>query len=291
MSTILPAETVVPKSRVQLLFHGAGRIADRVLPLGSAGREVWQSRELLRALVARNLKMRYKRSMLGFVWALLNPLFTVVILVAVFRFVFRLSVPDYWAFLLSGYFAWVFVLHTVGACASVVRDHSYMMRTLAFPSDVLVLSTVLARFIEFLAELTLVVVLLAVFRHHALPLSLVVLPIVAVIHLCMTLALAFPVAALAVFFQDVQHALPVAFTLLGYLSPVYYPLSQIPEQWRPLFQLNPFASVIPLFHAVLYEGAFPSPLRLLLTGIGVLVLLALGVGLFRWKRPYFAEVV
>ena len=122
MPSPLPAGTVIPKSRMQLLFQNASGTAKRSLPLGVLNGPVWQSRELLRALVARNLKMRYKRSVLGFVWALLNPLFTVAILVAVFRFVFRLAVEDYWAFLLSGYFAWIFVLHTVGACASVVRE-------------------------------------------------------------------------------------------------------------------------------------------------------------------------
>lgn len=291
MPSPLPAATVVPKSRMQLLFQHARGTAKRSLSIGIPSGPVWQSRELLRALVARNLKMRYKRSVLGFVWALLNPLFTVAILVAVFRFVFRIAVEDYWAFLLSGYFAWIFVLHTVGACASVVRDHSYMTRTLAFPTDVLVLSTVLARFIEFLAELLLVAILLAIFRHGAVPLSYIALPFIVVIHLCMTLALAFPVAALAVFFHDVQHALPVAFTLLSYLSPVYYPLSYIPEAWRDLFRLNPFANVLPLFHAVLYEGVVPSAWSLALTALASLVLLAIGVKLFRWKRGYFAEVV
>lgn len=276
---------------MQLLFQRLGRGARRVLPLGIFGGPIWNSRELLRALVARNLKMRYKRSALGFVWALLNPLFTVVILVAVFRFVFRLAVPDYWAFLLSGYFAWIFVLHTVGACASVVRDHSYMTRTLAFPSDVLVLSTVLARFIEFVAELSLVAILIAVFKHHGVPLSYLALPLIALIHLCMTLALAFPVAALAVFFQDVQHALPVAFTLLGYLSPVYYPLSYIPERWQGIFRLNPFADVIPLFHRVLYEGQLPSLTATAFTALAAVLLLFIGLWLFRWKRDYFAEVV
>lgn len=291
MSSSLSAGDLSSKPRVQLLFQRLEDGVGRVLPLGILEGPVWNSRELLRALVARNLTMRYKRSVLGFVWALLNPLFTVVILVAVFRYVFRLSVQDYWAFLLSGYFAWIFVLHTVGACASVIREHSYMTRTLAFPSDVLVLSTVLARFVEFLAELALVAILIAIFKHHGVPLSYIALPLVAAIHLCITLALAFPVAALSVFFQDVQHALPVAFTLLGYLSPVYYPLSYIPARWQTLYRLNPFANVLPLFQTVLYEGRIPGIAALALTGGVSLLLLVVGVRRFRWKRAYFAEVV
>lgn len=276
---------------MQLLFHRLSDGSPVAATLRRFGGPVWESRELLRALVLRNLKMRYKRSVLGFVWALLNPLLTVVILVAVFRYVFRLAVEDYWAFLLSGYFAWVFFLHTIGSCASVIRDHSYMTRTIAFPADVLVLSTVLARFIEFLAELVLVAVLLALFRHEGVPLAFVALPLVALLHLLVTLALAFPVAALAVFFHDVQHALPVAVTLLSYLSPVYYPFAYIPERWQPFFLLNPFATILPLFHRVLYDGLLPTLPQLAGTAALAVVLVVLGVRLFRWKRGYFAEVV
>jgi ABC-type polysaccharide/polyol phosphate export permease len=260
-------------------------------PAGSREPTVWEYRELLRALVVRNLKMRYQRSTLGFVWALLNPLLTVVILVGVFRYVFRITVQDYWAFLLSGYFAWVFVVHTVAACASVIREHSYMTRTLAFPSDVLVLSLALARFVELAVELALIAIVLAIYRHGGVPLAYVALPLLMVLLLLVTLSVAMPTAALGVFFHDVQHALPVALTLLGYLSPVYYPISYVPESWQALYRINPFANILPMFQGVLYEGRFPSASSLLLTSLAAAALCAVGIRLFRWKRAYFAEVI
>ena len=267
--------------------------SSRALPttIRPADRSIWDSRALLRALVVRNIKMRYKRSILGFLWALLNPLLTVVILVGVFRYVFRVTVEQYWAFLLSGYFAWVFVLHTLGACAGVVRDHAYMTRSLAFPSDVLIISTVVARFVEFVAELAMVAIILAVFLHHGIPAAYVALPLVMVLHLAITLAVAYPIAALSVFFTDVQHALPVGLTLLSYLSPVYYPLSFIPGNWQALYRLNPFANVLSMFHGVLYRGTFPAGDDVVRAVVWSGVLLTLGVQLFRWKRAYFAEVV
>jgi homopolymeric O-antigen transport system permease protein len=253
-------------------------------------REIWNFRELARALVARNLKMRYQRSILGFAWALLNPMLTVVVLVVMFGTILRIQVESYWAFLISGYFPWVFVMHTLSTSASQVTSHSYMARSLAFPSEVLVLSGVLSRLVEFCAEALLVVIALAIFFHGRVPPSFVLLPIVIVIQVVLTTGLALPIAALGVFFHDVQHALPVALTLLSYLTPVYYPLSYIPEGARAVYSLNPFVGLISLYHAVLYEGRIPSVMEFLVPAMASLACFAIGLVLYRWKRAYFAEV-
>jgi homopolymeric O-antigen transport system permease protein len=257
---------------------------------GFAG-EVWEYRELMRALVARNLKMRYQRSLLGFGWALLNPLMTVLVLVVVFGAILKIQVDQYWAFLISGYFPWVFVMHTLGTSAGQVTSHSYMARSLAFPSEVLVLSGVLSRLVEFLAEMLLVVVGLAIFLHHGVPLSFLLLPFVVLIQVILTTGLALPVAAMGVFFQDVQHALPVVLTLLSYLTPVYYPLSYVPERLRLVYDLNPFVGLIRLYHELLYEGKIPTAGEFVVPLVASLVCFGFGLILYRWKRAYFAEVV
>ena len=253
--------------------------------------ELWEYRELLRALVVRNLKMRYQRSLLGFGWALLNPLMTVIVLVVVFDAILRIQVEQYWAFLISGFFPWVFVLHTLGTSSGQITSHSYMARSLAFPSEVLVLSGVLSRLVEFAAELLLVVLVLVALRHQGVPAAFLLLPFVVAIQVVLTTGLALPVAALGVFFQDVQHALPVALTLLSYLTPIYYPLSYVPERFRMLYGLNPFVGLINLYHAILYEGRVPSLLEFLVPVLVSLLCFGVGLLLYRWKREYFAEVV
>src|SRR5262245_52470797 len=175
-----------------------------ITPTSGTPSSVWKSRELLWALVARNLRMRYQRSALGFLWALLNPLLTTLILVGVFRYIFRVQLPQYWTFFISGYFAWIFLVHSVTACSGTIREHSYMTRTLAFPSDVLVLSTLAARCVEFIIEILLVAVALAIFRHGGVPWSYALLPFAILLLAGMALALAYPVAAVSVFFQDTE---------------------------------------------------------------------------------------
>jgi len=269
---------------VEIVYDAAGR-RPPMLP------DLWRHRELLSRLVARNLKMRYQRSVLGFVWTLLNPLATIAILVMVFHYIIRIGVAEYWAFLVSGYFAWVFLQHTVATSAGVITDHSYMTRSLAFPAEILVLSSVLARLVEYLAELAIVVVALVVFHHHGIPVSMLLLPLIVVIHVLLAIGLAMPIAAAAVFFKDVQHAVPVGLMMLGYLAPVYYPLSLVPERFRTVYLLNPVAGVLALYHEILYEGRLPSPMLLVGSAALATVVCVIGVGLFRRQRTLFAEII
>ena len=258
---------------------------------GGAVRELWDYRELLIALVERNLKMRYQRSLLGAVWTLLNPLLTGLVLVGVFSVILRIQTPQYWAFLISGYFAWVFTLNTLGMSASLVSGHSYMTRSVAFPAEVLVVSAVASRFIELSIEMVLVVVVLASARHEGLTIGLVALPLVMVLHALLTAGVVFPIVALGVFFEDVQHAVPVALTMLTLVSPVYYPMSYVPENWQPVLALNPFAGLLTLYHVTLYDGRLPTLSELAIPTVMTLVVCTLGLTLFRWKRAYFPEVV
>jgi ABC-type polysaccharide/polyol phosphate export permease len=252
---------------------------------------VWAFRELLRRLVGRNLKIRYQRSALGFLWALLNPLAMIGIMVLVFGLILRMGVEHYWAFLASGYFAWVFTLHSLTTSTYAIKQHAAIARGVAVPADVLVLSEVAARYVEFLVEIVLVTIVLAALHHRGVPASFALLPVLVGIQLLLTVGLALPLAAIAVYFDDMQHALPVALMLLAYISLVFYPLALVPEPYRPFFIANPIAAMLALYHAALYEGRFPSPVHLgAVAAFAVLVFVA-GNAVFRRQRALLAEIV
>ncbi len=261
-------------------------------PLFRTGvRAAWTFHELLRQLVVRNLKVRYQRSVLGFLWALLNPLATIAILVMVFSQIIRIGVPSYWAFLVSGYFAWVFFLHTVGTSAAIINDHAYLARSASFPTEILVFAAAGSRLIEFVLELALVVAVLAIFHHGALPSSFLLLPLLVAIQCALTLGLALPTAAMSVFFHDIEHALPVGLTMLAYLSPVYYPVALVPEALRTIYLFNPIAVVLTLYHRVLYEGAWPSAAHLGAAALIATTVYLLGYAAFRYHRAFIPETV
>ena len=254
-------------------------------------RLVWRYRELFRGLVIRNLKVKYQRSMLGFVWTLVNPLLTVTILVVVFSHVVRIQVPHYWAFLLSGYFVWNFMLQTLNTGTWIFAEHSRLTRSVAFPSEILVFSAAGSRLIEFAAEISLILAALILLHHHGVPSSYVLVPVLIVLQIVLAIGLALPIATLSVFYHDVYHALPIALASLFYLSPVFYPASMVPESVRTLYFLNPVAGLLTLYQEVVYAGQWPSATLLAVTATQAAAVYAFGYAIFHRYAAVFAEVV
>jgi len=252
---------------------------------------LWRFRELLRVLVIRNTKLKYQRSVLGFLWTLLNPLLLISILLAVFTHVIRIPIADYWAFLISGYFVFHCIGQTVTASAFVYVEHATMLRSVALPVEAPVLAAVMSRFIEYLVELVLILLLIVIFRHSGLTPSLCLLPLLVVLQFLLVLGLSLPVAALSVYYYDVRHMLPILLMGLFYLSPVFYSSQMVPESVRPFYFLNPVAAIMYLYRIVLYEGTFPSPTALLLLVLQIGLILTVGYTIFRRHKANFAEVI
>jgi len=253
--------------------------------------DLWAYRELLRNLVVRDLKVKYARSTLGFVWTLLNPLAMILVLVGVFSHIVRIGIPDFWAFLISGYFVWRFVAQTLSSGGHLLAQHAALRRSVAFPQDILVLSTTATRFLEFFIEIVIVMVVLSIFHHHAVPLSFLLTPLLIAMQLLMVIGLVMPITALSAFYADVQHAVPPALLALFYISPVFYSAEMVPESIRPFYFLNPLAGLLTLYHEVLYDGVLPSLALLAGTAAAASVIFLFGYLVFNRYRPIFAEVV
>jgi ABC-type polysaccharide/polyol phosphate export permease len=267
------------------LFTGPFRAAARM------AREVWRFRYLLRSLVLRDLKVKYKRSAIGFLWTFLNPLLTALILIAVFRLVLRIQIRNYWAFLLSGYFAWNAAHQMLASSSTLLQVHSRLIRSVAFPKEILLYGAAIARVIELAAELFLVLAVLAIAHHHTVPIGFVFLPLLAALLVLLSLGFMFPIATASTLFSDVQHGLPIALTSLFYVTPVFYSIEMIPASVRGVALLNPFAGLITLFHQALYEGRVPDGPLLLVTSGSALLVFVLGNALFRRFKDICNELV
>jgi ABC-type polysaccharide/polyol phosphate export permease len=275
--------------------HGVDRgTASAPRPLGGVAAraaDVWRFRYLLRSLIIRDFKVKYKRSVLGFVWTLLNPLLTVVVLIAVFHVVIRIPMENYWAFLLSGYFAWNAAQQMMASASILLQSHAGLVRSVAFPKEVLLLGAAISRMIELALELILVLVVLAIVHHHALPIGFLFLPLLSALLFLLSVGLMFPIATASTIFTDVQHTLPIVLTSLFYVTPVFYPATMVPDSVRPLYFLNPFAGLLTLFHQAAYQGRLPD-LRLLAgTTAGALLVFVLGYRLFLRYKDICNELV
>jgi len=253
-------------------------------------REVWRYRSLFHILVMRDLKIKYQRSPIGFIWTLLNPLCTSLILIAVFTYIIKVPVDHYWAFLLSGYFVWNFMHQVLLQSTNLLRDHANLRRNMAFPSEILIWSAAFSRLLEFLIEISLVIIGLMVFHHQGIPTSLVLFPLLIIIQIFLTVGLMYPLSTLSVFFHDVSYALPVVIFTLFYLSPVFYPIEMIPEIVRPYSFLNPFSGILTLYHAVLYDGLWPSLFLLSSVFGSALAICLIGYAIFNRFKHTCVEI-
>lgn len=254
-------------------------------------RELWRFRELVHVLAVRNIKVKYQQSMLGFLWTLLNPLLMLAILLIVFTQIARIPIESYWAFLLSGYFVWNFINQTLTAGTFVLTEHSTMLRSVPFPGDIPVLAAALSRFVEFVIELALVVVLVAVFHHGKLPVSFAIVPLLTVFLMVLAMGLALPVAALAVYYYDVRHMMPIALTALFYVSPVFYSVELVPASFRFLYVVNPIAHLLEIYRLAIYDGVMPSAGTTVTVGAISVATFVLGYAVFNHFKSTFAEVV
>ena len=252
---------------------------------------LWRFRYLTSVLIARNIKLKYQNSALGVLWTILNPLMIVVILLVVFTRVVRIDIAHYWAFLLSGYFAYHFFSQAVLAASGVLDEYAVMVRSVAIPRSTVVLAAVTSRFFDFVLEFALAVAAIGIFHHQGIPIGFLSLPLLMLLLFVLTFGIALMIAALAVFYYDVRHILPIALTALFYASPVFYSVAMIPEEYRVAYYLNPLAVLLDLLHSTGYGGAAPALELLLVSILQVAVIGAAGMSIFARLERAFAEVL
>ena len=244
--------------------------------------EVFKRRELVRNLVARQLKVRYKSSSLGFLWSLLNPLIMTLVYWAVFKSIFTggwrgAGIDNYAAYLVSGLFAWNFFAGSVSDSVNAFVGNVSLVKKVYFPRIILPVSTVLTNLVNFLLSLIVVFVLLILWGKTP-RLSLIMLPLLILIEFMLAAGLSFFVCCLNVLFRDVEHMLQVILFAGFFLAPVIYPYSLVvkTEQHHILYFLNPMACIIVSYQSILYHGQFPAYQFILIPLIFAVVLLVAG---------------
>ena len=240
--------------------------------------ELLGRRELVRNLVVRQLKVRYKSSSLGFLWSLLNPLIMALVYWAVFSDLLGgvrgVGIENYKAHLITGLFAWNFFAGSVSDSANAFVGNVSLVKKVYFPRIILPVSTVITNLVNFILSLVIVFILLAAWRVD-FGVALVMLPVLILIELMLAAGLALFVSCLNVLFRDVEHMLQVILLAGFFLTPVIYPYERvIPEHLHLLYFLNPMACIIADYQSILCYGEFPPPHLIyipLIISAGVLV--------------------
>ena len=252
--------------------------------------ELWRRRELLWHMTIRHLRGQYKQSILGYAWAILNPLSLMLTLSFVFSVLLRFESGDipYPLFLLMGLLPWIFFSMAVSSATDSITGAFSLVTKVYFPREVLPMAAVFTKIVD-LGFGLIILVALMVYLGYPPVWTIVWVPVLFFIHLLFTLGMALPLAALNLFFHDVRFLVGVVLTLWFYLTPIIYPSDIVPDKYQILFDLNPNALFINAYRRVVLEGVNPGADRLLL-GLGIATLTFLiGYYLFKRMEPRFAD--
>jgi lipopolysaccharide transport system permease protein len=258
-------------------------------------RGLLEYRELVRNLVVRDLKIKYKGSVLGFLWSLINTLIMLMVYWFVFTVVFHVDMENFPVYFILGYLPWnFFVISLMTACGSIV-DNAGLIKKVYFPRLIIPLAIVLSSFVQFL--LTFVVLLPALWYFDIRPTySLIALPGVMILHILFTSGFCFLVSTIYVYFRDTKHFLEILVTIWFWATPIVYPISKVtdsnaPQALKNLLLYNPMTQFINAYRDVLFDPSFPSLRRWLALSAVTLVTLVIGFYVFHRQQPKFAETL
>lgn len=281
---VSPATTAVPEYEV-ILEPKTGWVS---LGLG----EIWAYRELLYFLVWRNVKVRYKQTLLGVVWAILQPLATMTIFTI---FMGRLAkIPSeslpYSLFVFSGLLPWQLFAFALTEASNSLVANTHLVTKVYFPRPIVPLSSVLTGVVDFGAAFVVLGVLMA-YHGYAPTLGILVLPLLIVFALCAALAIGLWLSALNVQYRDIRYTIPFLTQIWLYATPIAYPSSLVPAKWRFLYGLNPMTGVVEGFRWALFGTSSHVGPEIGVSVVTVSLLLFGGLVYFRRMEKHFADKV
>lgn len=252
-------------------------------------RDIYQYRTMIASLIRRDLRGRYKGSVLGFAWTFVNPLLQLLVYTVVFSIIMRAGIEDYYLFLFVALIPWIFFSESLVSGAGCIRAQQEMVKKIYFPREVLPISQVTSRLVNMLLSL---LVVLAVLLISGKGINLAVLPYlipVVLVEYMLVLGIAFTASAVTVYFRDLEYILGIVSMAWQFLTPVMYSVEMVPEELRSIFMANPMTSVIIAYRDILYYKQVPHMQTLLLATVFGIGLLIVGWFVFGRLEKHFVE--
>lgn len=254
-------------------------------------KSLFQYRELIRNLVVKDLKLKYRDSTIGFLWSLVNPLLLILVYSFVFSNIIKIGIPNFPYFLLIGILPWNFFAQSVMMSTGSILENSGLIRKVAVPMAVFPVATVLFNLAQFaLALLVFVPMTVWFFQVPMAWVTLWFFPIL-ILHLLFTVGLCFIVSTATVFYRDVRHFVEIGLMLLFWLTPIIYDVESVPESLRSVIYLNPQSLFILSYQDVLYRQTLPGYSRFAVLVFSTAASLLIGYRVHESCKARFAEEV
>lgn len=276
-------------SQVREISAGAAEPWLRLRRLPGRERLIYY-RDLVAVLVAKEFKVRYKSTFIGYAWSLMHPLAFALVFFVLFRVVARLDVVAYPLFLIAGLFPWHWISNSITSSNFAFLGNSSLIKKVRFNRAALVMAGVLNELVHFVISVPVVLVFMLYFDRYPTWQWLVWLPLLIAIQLVMTFGLSLLIATVNLFFRDLERLSTIIMHLLFYVTPVVYPYEKLPESYRWILLADPFASLVICWQGLFYHGSVPlefAALACLWSGVCCLI----GYRVYQSLVWRFAEIV
>lgn len=252
-------------------------------------REIYEYREMIFSLVRKDLRGRYKGSVLGFFWTFLNPLLQLIVYTLVFSVIMRAGIEDYYLFLFVALVPWSYFSFSVTSGAGSIRAQQDMVKKIYFPREVLPISCILSQLINMLLTFIVVFLVLLVTGKGINPLACLYLLPTILVETVLAIGMGFLTSAVTVFFRDLEYMLGIIVMAWQFATPVMYSIDMVPERFIPVFMLNPMTPIITAYREILYYKNIPNLANLLSSLFTGVIVLIIGIFVFEKLSKHFAE--
>lgn len=251
--------------------------------------EIFDYREMIFSLIKRDLRGRYKGSVLGFLWTFLNPLFQLVVYTIVFSIIMRMNYDKYYLFLFVALIPWIFFSTSVVGGAGCIWTQKDMVNKIYFPREVLPIAHVTCQLVNMLLSFVVVLFVIVITGHGVNFMAFLYLPIIILVEYLLALGLTFIASAVTVFLRDVEYVLGIIMMAWQFLSPVMYGVDMVPKELEPIFSINPMTAILVAYRDIFYYKQIPQLNTLLQATFLGIVFLVIGVIVFEKLKKHFSE--
>jgi len=252
-------------------------------------KNIFKYKDMIYSLVRRELRGRYKGSVLGFLWTYINPLCQIIVYTIVFSTIFKVDIDKFYLYLIIGMMPWIFFSSSIQGGSTCIRAQADMVKKIYFPREVIPISYVTSTFANMLFSFIIVFLAILVSGVGVNLTALLYLPIIMIIEYILALGLVFIISSATVYFRDLEQIVGVLMMAWIYLTPIMYDVDYIPESWRTLFFMNPMTPIIVVYHDILYNKQIPETLHMLQSGAVSVIILVIGFLIFTKLDKNFAE--
>jgi len=250
--------------------------------------KLWDYRHLTLKLAMSEFKLRYKNSVLGFFWSLLEPMLMLAVLYVVFTNLMRVNVEHYQLFLLMGIISWNMAARGTAMSLNSILGKPSLVQKVYFPREILVISSCITALMMSMLEFVVFAAFMTFFK--VMPdITIIYFPVVLALEFLMILGISFGLAALNVYFRDVQYIWAVVLQAGFFAAPIIYPISIIPENYVWVIMLNPMTRIIDMLRASVIYSTVPAAGDMIFIIVSALLLLVIGYAIFAKLEPGFAE--